>query len=138
MLHINKLQDLHLISGFFQSSCPECVRHKCSDPLLDQTIFQNWFQNLIFHLFIQFMLTARHRQDYFCIPFQSLLQGIICGRITGVQRHNHVHFGNALVICNISGQKSQFIIAVFFRKGIAACDHIFFQIQSDHTDIIAI
>ena len=58
--------------------------------------------------------------------------------VLGVQRHNHVHFGNALVICNISGQKSQFIIAVFFRKGIAACDHIFFQIQSDHTDIIAI
>ena len=25
---------------------------------------------------------------------------------------NHVHFGNALVICNISGQKSQFIIAI--------------------------
>ena len=56
------------------------------------------------------MLAAWDRKDHLCIPAHCLCQRIISRHITGMQRDNHIHLIDALIICDIPHQKRQLLI----------------------------
>ena len=82
------------------------------------------------------MLAARHRQDHRRSPLYCFCQGMICGCITGMKRHHHIHMAAPFIGCDISLIKMQFFVMIFFCKTAACLDDISLQIQTDHLDII--
>ena len=84
------------------------------------------------------MLTARHGKDDLCIPFHCLLQCIIRCRITGMQRHHHIHFITSLILCNIPMKKLQLLIAIAPGKIITMPDHILFEVKSGNCYILSL
>ncbi len=54
-----------------------------------------------------------------------------------MQCHDHIDFFLFPVIFNITFQKMQILIAIPVPETVTMLDHIFFQIKSDHIDIIS-
>ena len=118
MFHIDKFQNLSLITGLLQIF--RSKKSVCQTPqtALLKTIIQNRRQLIIsgsfpLHLPIQFMLTAWNRQDDLRIPSHRFGKCKICRCITGMKRHNHIHFSDTFIIRDISNQKFQFVISIF-------------------------
>ena len=53
-----------------------------------------------------------------------------------MQCYDHIHLFLFPVILNITFQKMQILIAILIPQTVTVLDHVFFQIQSDHIDII--
>ena len=136
MFHIDKLQNLHLISSLLQQICPDGICQQRRHPLFDQPVFQHRLQQLIFNLTIYLMLTTWYRQNDLCSPAHCFIQSIIGRRITGMQRHHHVHMIHAVIIRDITSQKCQLLIAVILCQLLAVCDYICLEIQPDDPYII--
>ena len=81
------------------------------------------------------MLTTRNGEDYLCIPSDRFCKRKICCSVTGMQRHDHVHFIHARIVRNIPLQKLQLFISIFFTQLITMTYHLFFQVQSYNTNI---
>ena len=108
MLHIDKFEHLCLVPHILQIFCAQAVSHKSCETLSQKPVAHDRSKHLrnlssdlpavsilmsagIRKLYIQFMLTARHRQDHFCIPADRLCQCIACRRVTGMKRDDHIH-----------------------------------------------
>ena len=114
MFHINKFQDLGTVSFPLQILRPYGIRDQRCHTLFDQSIFKNRCQHIILYLAVQLMLTAWHRQDHFCIPSYCFRQRKVCRRITRMQCHYHIYRIYSCIVCDISFQKMQFFITIFF------------------------
>ena len=53
-----------------------------------------------------------------------------------MERDDHIHLVDALIIRNVPHQERQLLIAVLLRQFSAVFDHILFQIQADNADIV--
>ena len=84
------------------------------------------------------MLTAGHRQNDGSTPADGLVQGVVRGRVAGVQAHHHIHAVHPLIRGNVAHQEGQSLIAVFFRQLAAGGNDILLQIQADHAHIKAL
>ena len=61
MLHIYKLQNLHLIPFLLQNTCSQAICNKCRHSFFQNTVFEQRLQQLALYLFIYFMLAAGNR-----------------------------------------------------------------------------
>ena len=136
MLHIDKLQDLCVISLPLEIFCTHRIRDKSCHSLFDQSVRKQRCKCFICNLTVHFMLTARNRKNDLRFPANCFCKCKIGSSIAGMQRHDHIHFIRAGIICNISFHKLQFSIAIFFCKLVACINDIRLQIQSDDPDII--
>ena len=124
MFHIDKFQNLGPIAHMLQHLGPDRVRVQRGHPLLDQPVLEHRSHQLVFHLSVQLVLAAGHRQNHLCAPTHGLGQGVIRGRIAGVQGHHHVHLIHALVARDIPAGKAQPLVAVGPRQLLTVGDHI--------------
>ena len=76
VLHINKFQHLHLISGLLEHRSAQPVRDQRGHPLLQKTVFEHRLQHIILKLAVQLMLAARNREDRLRAPADGLRKRI--------------------------------------------------------------
>ena len=137
MFHINKFKDLCTISLRFKQFCTDAICQKRRNTFFQDTIFQYRLQKFVVNLTVQLMLTARYRQNHLCIPLDSFCKCIVCRFVTGMERHDHIDFLYTFIICDITMQKMQLVIAVFSGKAVTFLNNVFFQIKSDDIDIVS-
>ena len=135
MLHVNKLQDLYVISVTFQQIGPKCIGDQRRHPFFDHTVSQYRFQLLTGYLTIQFMLTAGHRHNDGGPPLNCLLQRIVRSFVTGMERNHHVHRFRFLKTSDISLTKAKPVITKFLCQPVTMFNHICLQIQSRYFNI---
>ena len=138
MLHIDKFQDLCIIAFILQKIGTHCICDQCRHSLLQDSISQNRLQHFILNLFINLMLTAGYGKDHLSTPFHSFGKCIVCGCITGVKCHYHIHRGYSLIIGNITMIKMQLLITISECQRIAFLYNIHFQIKANDIDIISL
>ena len=137
MFHINKFQNLRTVSLRFQKFCTDSVCKKCRHSFFQKSIFQHRRKQFILNLVIQFMLTAWNRQYHLRIPLNLFGKCIIGCFVTCMERYHHIYFLHTFIFRNITTQKMQFLISVFFCQSIAFPDHIFLQVQPNDINVIS-
>ncbi len=138
MLHVDELQDLHVIPLLLQQVGPQGVRDQCRHALPDHAVAQDGRKLPAPDLAVQLMLAAGHRQDHAGSPLYGLLQGIVRGLVAGVEGDHHVHLLPALIVADVPLPEAQAIVMQLFGQLTAAVDHIRFQIQPGDPDVPAL
>ena len=137
MFHINKLQDLGIITFALQKICTHSICDQRRHPFFQDSIAQNRLQHFIFTLFINFMLTAGYGKNDFSSPFHCLGKCIIGSCVTGMKRYHHIHTGYTFIICNITMIEMQLLISVSECQRITFLNYICFQVKTYDIYIIS-
>ena len=77
------------------------------------------------------MLAAGNGEDLLRIPFDRVVQGVVCSGIAGMKGNNHIHVVIRGVIGDIADLKPEGGVAVLLSGLVALLNDVRFQVQAD-------
>ena len=124
MAEIHKFQQLCFISHACQKVAADGVSSQCRHALLHDAVAGEEGERIGVHLSIQLVLAAGNGKDHVRIPADRVVQRLVRGGVTGVERHYYIHVEGCLVAVDIAQLKTKTVIAVFLGGKIALVNDI--------------
>lgn len=99
---IHELQKLCFISHAGQQITPDRIGRQRRHALFYDAVARKQGELIRVHLPIELMLAAGYGKDHVRIPADGVVQCIIRGGVTGMERHDHIHIKGSMVAIDIA------------------------------------